>query len=74
MSLLTVMPTVPTAARRFWTVLSRMLPARPKPPAAGPAKLDARLLADIGLTEQDVLSVERRYWREWEKSQRTWNL
>ncbi|MDN2579372.1 hypothetical protein [Aquibium sp. ELW1220] len=74
MSLLTVMPTVPTAARRFWTVLLRMLPARAKPVAAVPVKLDARLLADIGLTEQDVLSVERRYWREWEKSQRAWNL
>lgn len=74
MSLMTTVAAVPASARRFWTILSGLRRARPKRPAVLALKLDERLLADVGLTEQDVLGVERSYWREWARSQRAWNL
>lgn len=75
MTLLDRNATSPAWLGAFWTRLARLLlrRRRPKRPAV-PARLDKRLLDDIGLTEKDVLGVEGQYWREWEKSQRSWNL
>jgi hypothetical protein len=56
--------------------LRRMLARSPRRRALpGPViKLDRRLLADVGLTEQDVLGVEGMYWREWDRSRLHWSL
>ncbi len=75
MTLLTTMSVAPTAAGRLWTTIRRVLrPVRREPMHAPAIKLDGRLLADVGLTEQDVLGVEGRYWREREQLQRAWSL
>ena len=75
MTLLNILSAPPTVVRRFWTSIARRLrPHRPRARPAVAVKLDKHLLDDIGLTEEDVLGVEGRYWREWEKSQRAWNL
>ena len=64
----------PARLATLWARIARLLARRrPRRPAVA-AKLDKRLLDDIGLTEEDVLGVEGRFWREWEKSQRSWNL
>ena len=37
-------------------------------------KHDDRLLADIGLSRDDVLGPERRFWEEWRALREPWRL
>ncbi|RST88004.1 hypothetical protein EJC49_02365 [Aquibium carbonis] len=64
----------PAKLATLWIRIAPLLARRrPRRPSLA-TKLDKRLLDDVGLTEEDVLGVEGRYWREWERSQRSWNL
>lgn len=38
------------------------------------AKKDDRLLADAGLTREDVLGAEAHFWREWLRIKEPWAL